>query len=144
MNTRLATVAPELVNWAESLPAARRRTLACAVAQWACARTDVAGLLGEGPLQRLLQPGYHATAQDRALLGAKADELDEQYFRLADEGEISEQALGGFEQARALSSLLCSFDAGNLPSLCDTLYEAQAVTDDLPAFEQLCRSYAMP
>jgi hypothetical protein len=138
MNTRLATVAPELVDWAESLATNRRKMVACAIAQWACHKTHIVNVLGEIPMQRMLQPTYSATPEDRAMLGIKADALDEQYLSIADQGDVSDRDLRGFEQARALSSLLYSFDAQDLASFCETLYEAQAVTDDLEAFRQLC------
>ncbi|WP_157384017.1 hypothetical protein [Pseudomonas asplenii] len=138
MNTRLTTVAADLVDWAESLPASRRKPVACAIAQWACHQARVADLLGEATLQRLLAASYSATPQERAMLDRRAQELDEEYFASADKDDVTAPALLRFEQARALRSLLHACDAQDLPNLCDALYEAQAVTDDLQAFRQLC------
>lgn len=143
-NTRLSTVAPDLVELGAGLPAARRKTVACAAAQWACHKSNVTSLLGEEPLRLMLQPTYAATQQDRDMLSSKVDELDEKYFSTAgdqyDGSDEVDKASPWFEQARAIASLLYSFDAEDLLGFCDALYEAQAVTDDLEEFREVCRT----
>lgn len=141
MNTRLGTVAPDLVTWGTGLPTTQRKAVACAVAQWACHKSNVASLLDECQLQLMLHPAYTATQQIRDMLSSKVDELDEKYFPTEDQPDTTSDTLPWFEQARAIASLLYAFDAQDILNFCDALYEAQAVTDDVEEFRRLFCSY---
>ncbi|MBO1540861.1 hypothetical protein [Pseudomonas sp. OA65] len=141
--TRLTSVAPDLVEWGASLPATRRKNVACAAAQWACTKSNAMALHHELPLKQMLQPTYIATEADRQRLAQKADDLDEKYYSTVDPQVDSNAADGDltlFEQARAITCVLYAFDADELSAFYDALYEAQAVTDDVDELRQLCRT----
>ncbi|WGS51133.1 replication initiation protein [Paraburkholderia sp. D15] len=141
-NTRLTTVAPDLVELGKGLPASKRKALARLIAEWACRETGTMTLLGEDRVKLLLDDAHTVTQQDRDRLAGDVDDLDEKYFAIVeqhdgldDEGD----ALKWFRKARAAASLLYSLDSDSVPEFCETLYEAQAATDDLDNLKALCR-----
>ncbi|MHA6844057.1 replication initiation protein [Ralstonia pseudosolanacearum] len=142
MNTRLTTVAPDLVEFGAGLSAVQRKTVAGVAAEWACRKSGAVSLLGEDRLQLMLQSAHTATQQDRQTLSGEVEDFDEKYFAIVDKYDGLDEAgeaLLWFAKARATASLLYSLDSEDLLSFCEALYEAQAATDDLDELRELCR-----
>lgn len=141
-NTRLTTVAPDLVELGKGLSASTRMALARLVAEWACRETGTMALLGEDRVKLLLDDAHTTTQQDRDRLAGDVDQLDEKYFLIVaqhdgldDEGD----ALKWFRKARAAAALLYSLDSDAVQGFGETLYEAQTATNDLDRLKELCR-----
>ncbi|WP_459204279.1 hypothetical protein ACQVRV_24280 (plasmid) [Ralstonia pseudosolanacearum] len=142
LNTRLTTVAPDLVEFGAGLSAVQRKTVARVAAEWACRKSDAVSLLGEDRLQLMLQSAHTATQQDRQTLSGEMEDFDEKYFAIVDKYDGLDEAgeaLQWFAKARATASLLYSLDSEDLLRFCEALYEAQAATDDLDGLRGLCR-----
>lgn len=142
INTRLNTVAPDLVEFGKRLSANKRRAIARVVAEWACRETSAMTFLDDGRVTLLLEDGHTATQQDRERLAGDVDDLDEKYFSIVEQHDGLDDAgdaLQWFRKARAAASLLYSLDADAVQGFCETLYEAQAATNDLDALKSLCR-----
>ncbi|MGN3967438.1 replication initiation protein [Burkholderia gladioli] len=142
VNTRLNTVAPDLVEFGEGLSANKRNAVARSAAEWACRETSVISFLDEGRVKLLLEDGYAATQQDRDRLAGDVDDLDEKYFTIVEQHDGLDdagEALQWFRKARAAASLLYSLDSDAVLGFCETLYEVQAATNDLDALKSLCR-----
>lgn len=142
MNTRLDTVAPDLVDFGKGLSANKRKAIARLAAEWACLETSAITFLGEGRVKLLLEDTPTVTQQDRDGLAGNVDDLDEKYFAIVEQhdglGDRGE-ALEWFRKARAAASLLYSLDSDAVQGFCETLYEAQAATNDLDGLRALCR-----
>lgn len=141
ISTRLSTIAPDLVNFGSDLSEDKRKIIAGLVAGWACRETRVADFLGEARLDELLRISYAPTEQDRVRLTNDIGAMDKRYFDIIDKydglDEASE-ALRWFHKARAASSVLYSFDSGDIKDFCEALYEAQAATNNLSHLKELC------
>jgi hypothetical protein len=141
-NTRLTTVAPDLVELGIGLPTDKRKALARLVAEWACRETGTIALLGEDRVRRLLDDAYTTTQQDRDRLARDVDDLDDKYFAIVEQHDGLDDeggALAWFHKARAGAALLYSLDSDAVQGFCETLYEAQAATHDLSTLKGLCR-----
>jgi hypothetical protein len=141
INSRLHTLAPDLVDLGEKLPPEKREAVALRIACWACEKTDAKSYLGRARLDQLLSGNNVHSEKERNQLRNDAEVLDEKYFNLQDEdnGEDSPDSLEWFSKARAVSSLMYSLDSRSLEAFCEALYEAHAATDDLDALRQMCR-----
>lgn len=141
MNTRLDTVASDLVEFGKGLSVSRRKEVARLAAEWACRETGAMTYLDEGRVKSLLDYSHSVTQQDRDRLAGDVNDLDEKYFAIVDlhDGlDDAGEALQWFSKARAAASLLHSFDSEAVLGFCETLYEAQAATNNLGALKELC------
>jgi len=89
----------------------------------------------------LSDPSYHTTTEDRQSISYVESIFDERYFEIVEKNDGLDdagEAMIWFRKARAVSSLSYSFDASIIDNFCETLYEAQAATDDLTAIRKLC------
>ncbi|TCK95587.1 hypothetical protein B0G74_2214 [Paraburkholderia sp. BL9I2N2] len=98
--------------------------------------------LGEDRVKCLLDDAHTTTQHDRERLSRDVDDLDEKYFVIVEQYDGLDgggEALTWFHKARAAAALLYSLDSDAVQGFCETLYEAQAATDDLAGLKALCR-----
>lgn len=142
MNTRLDTVASDLVEFGKELSVSKRKAIARLAAEWACRETTAMTYLDEGRVKSLLGASHTVTQQDRDRLAGDVSELDEKYFAIVEQHDGLDdagEALQWFRKARAAASLLYSLDSETVLDFCETLYEAQAATNNLSGLRELCR-----
>ncbi|CAN0640352.1 replication initiation protein [Burkholderia cepacia] len=138
---RLDSVAPDLAKIGKLLAPEQRKAVACRVAEWACRTTDVKPHLSDDRLKVLSDPSSNTTTEDRQSISNDVSEFDERYFEIVEKNnglDDAGEAMKWFRKARALASLSYAFDASSIGYFCESLYEAQAATDDLSALRELC------
>jgi hypothetical protein len=142
INSRLNTVAPDLIELGENLSSEQRKAIALRVAEWACRKTDVIGFLGESHMKRLLETKYPAKQQERQGIASNVENLDEKYFAIVEQHDGLDEAgeaMQWFRKARAAASVLYALDASTVQGFCEALYEAHAATSDLNGLKMLCK-----
>lgn len=130
MNSRLATVDPDLLNRLQSLSDEALQKVAALAAREAVART---GLTDPRVITALGLDGSEQNAALRWSVEAVAARLDEQAWDIQDREGDSAQYFAVFEQARAASAVFFALDPDSRSAAADALYEAQAALGSVEA-----------
>jgi hypothetical protein len=134
MTVRLATIAPELVQVLERKRPADLRAVAAAVSEWIVAQVALVDPKVDAALAALKQARVGETPE-RDHLKVLVEELDERAWDTQDQVEeglaTEQQYLDAFALARAASAVWFALETHALESALESVYEAQAATNDL-------------
>jgi hypothetical protein len=133
MNTRLTTIAPDLVEELVRCPPDRLRRIAERVAEAAIEGAELSDGRADGALAALRAGGFGDT-DERASAKTLTDELDEAAWDVQDRVEAGDAEQGeyvaAFRRARAGMSLWFALHADPLVAALESVYEARAALDD--------------
>jgi hypothetical protein len=136
MTSRLSTVAADLAEQLEPLPATLLRRIAAEAAEFAVARTLLADPRLNGALAAL-RDGVQPSQGERSAVRQLTEELDEAAWDAqdkADEGTLPQQDyLDAFARARAAASVGFASEPDALRAALESVYEAQAAVADIDA-----------
>ena len=127
-------VAPDLSAKLRTADEVRRRKAALAACRFALDRNSLNDPILDGAF-RELEGRRQPTALTRMTLEKLVQSLDEEYFELEEATKAgrapAEQYLEAFRKARTANALYCALSFDSLGAATESIYEANAATEDL-------------
>ena len=140
MTSRLATIAPDLDQTITQATPATQRAIAITAAEYAIQHTQLTEPTVDAGLAAA-QEGRFGETRERTDVYALAERLDEQQWAIQDRvdaGQATEEEhLAAFSAARAATALYYALDTDTPTAALETVYEANAATDELTELHDL-------
>lgn len=140
MNSRLASVAPDIVDALTHQSTHTLHIVAKSAAAWIVDRTDLVDPRVDAGMAALGQ-GNFGPSTERSEIKALVEQLDEEAWDIQDRLDAGAGAdpdyLAAFGLARAASAIWYALDVDAHQAAMESVYEAQAVSGELEALRTL-------